>query len=60
MSAFKDTRHHTGYDQEETYFHKVNRDLIQKAKEKRHLTLVKNDEPVPTLPVPKPEPKQKK
>jgi hypothetical protein len=50
MSAFKDTLNHTGYSQEELYFHRVNQELIEKMKmdgkrvvQKKHLTLISSD-----------------
>lgn len=42
-----------GYDQEEAYFHKLNKELMQKAKEKK-IELVKGFEPKPEANKPKP------
>lgn len=40
MSDMNDNLKRNGYSQEEVYFHKINQELIEKRKEKKHLRLV--------------------
>lgn len=40
MGNLKDDLKHSGYSQEEAYFHKLNRELIEKQKRKANLRLI--------------------
>lgn len=52
-------KNNAGYDQEEAYFHRQNQELIEKARQKRRLEVVK-ESPAAVPELPRQNPKRPK